>query len=202
MEESAALPPLPELVDMAEIASMLDVSKQRVRELAARDDYFPPPVARLGGRPVYSKTSIEAFGRWWSRTPGRPVRQAQVSAELAHIPKDTRDLDQQTLRMVYNITRLHDLKVDPTTPRDQSLFRAIERMTPQPGFKPRYDPQFFEPEPPDSRYIKLHTECCASEDFGSQSGAEAGRGAASQLDALVRRARAMPRIGDKAAHRR
>ena len=174
MEENAALQPLPELVDVAEIASMLDVSKQRVRELTAREDYFPPPVARLGGRPVYSKPSIEAFGRWWSRTPGRPVGQAQVSAELAHIPKDTRDLDQQSLRMVYNITRLHDLKIDPTTPRGQSLFRAIERMTPQqPGFEPRYDAEFFEPEPPDTRYIGLHAECCAGEDLSGRGRPEA-----------------------------
>lgn len=169
MEENAALQSLPELVDVTEIASMLGVSRQRARELAARDDYFPPPVARLSGRPVYSKPSIEAFGRWWSRTPGRPAGQARVSEELAHIPKDPRDLDQQTLRMVYNITRLHDLKVDPTTPRGQSLFRAIERVTPaQPDFKPRYDPEFFQPEPPDSRYMKLHAKCCDGDDTSSE----------------------------------
>lgn len=161
MDEDATLQQLPELVDVTEIASMLGVSKQRIRELTARDDYFPPPVARLSGRPVYSKSSIEAFGRWWSRAPGRPAGQARASEELAHIPKDPQDLDQQTLRMVYNITRLHDLRVDPTTPRGQSLSRAIQRMTPQqPDFEPRFDAEFFEPEPPDTRYMKLHVKCC------------------------------------------
>ena len=150
MEEDAVEPQLPELVDVMEISAMLGVSRQRVRELTARDDYFPPPVARLSGRPVYSKPSIEAFGKWWSCTPGRPVGQAQVSEELSHIPKDPRDLDQQTLRMVYNITRLHDLKVYLTTPRGQSLFHAIERMTPQhPDFDPQHDADFFRLEPPE-----------------------------------------------------
>jgi hypothetical protein len=161
MEEDLVLRPLPELVDMAEMALLLGVSKQRIRELAARDDYFPPPVAQLSGRPVYSKASVEEFGRWWSRTPGRPVGQAQVSDELARIPRDRGDFGQQTLRMIYNITRLHDLKVDPTTPRGQSLFRAIKRTArQQPDFEPRYDAEFFESEPPDERYRRLHAECC------------------------------------------
>jgi hypothetical protein len=161
MDEDKGLQPLPELADIAEIAVMLGVSRQRIRELAAREDYFPPPVAQLSGRPVYSKSTIEQFGRWWARTPGRPVGQAQVSDELARIPKDRGDFGQQTLRMIYNITRLHDLKVDPTTPRGQSLFRAIERTDgQQPGFKPRYDTEFFEKEPPDERYRRLHSECC------------------------------------------
>jgi len=168
VEGNTAWQPLPELVDMTEIASMLGVSKQRVRELVGRDDYFPPPVARLSGRPVYSKSSIEAFARWWSRTPGRPVGQAQVSDELAHIPKDTRDLGQQTLRMIYNITRLHDLKVDPSTPRGQSLFRSIERTAvQQAGFEPRYDAEFFEPEPPDDRYRQRHARCCPDANGGA-----------------------------------
>lgn len=169
MEEDAAKPQLPELVDVTEISSMLGVSRQRVRELTARDDYFPPPVAQLSGRPVYSKPSIEAFGKWWSRTPGRPVGQAQVSEELSHIDKDPQDLDQQTLRMVYNITRLHDLKVDPTTPRGQSLFHAIARMAPQqPGFDPRHDADFFKLEPPDTRYVRLHAKCCGVGETGGQ----------------------------------
>src|SRR5258707_6254180 len=131
MEENEAWRSLPVQVDIAEIAAILGVSKQRVRELTIRDDYFPPPVAQLGGRPVYSKPSIEEFGRWWSRTPGRPVGQAQVSDELARIPKDKGDFCQRTLRMIYNITRLHDLKVDQTTPRGQSLFHAIKRTARQ-----------------------------------------------------------------------
>lgn len=161
MEEDPAWRTLPEFVDMAEIATMLGVSRQRVRELVAREDYFPPPAGRLAGRPLYAKPSVEAFGRWWSRTPGRPVGQGLVSEELAYIPKDPRDQDQQTLRMVYNITRLHDLKVDPSTPRGQSLDHAIRRMTPQQGdYVPRFDAEFFDREPPDGRYRRLHAECC------------------------------------------
>jgi hypothetical protein len=161
MNDEDAQSALPELAGMAEVASILGVSRQRVRELATRDD-FPSPVAQLSGGTVYMKWMIEAFSSYWTRKPGRPGRlQDQVSAELAHMPKDPRDLIQQILRMIYNNTRLHDLKLDASTPRGQSLYHAISMAKQhQPTFKPSYDATFFEIEPPDQRYIKLHADCC------------------------------------------
>lgn len=161
MNESSTQPVLPELVGLTEIATILGVSRQRARELAARDD-FPSPVAQLGGSAVYVKSMIEAFSRYWTRKPGRPGRlQDQVSAELARIPKDTRDPYQQLLRMIYNNIRLHDLKVDPSTPPGQTLHRAIGMTSgSNAAFKPVFDAAFFQAESPDQRYVKLHADCC------------------------------------------
>jgi hypothetical protein len=166
VDEQEVLQPLLELVGLAEIASMLGVSKQRVQEIATRDRLFPLPVAKVsGGGTLYMKSMIETFNVHWARTPGRPVsHQAQVSDELTHIPKDRQNLGQQSLRMIYNITRLHDLKVDPSTPPGQSLFLAIRQTACQPGSGLRYDAGFFEPEPPDKRYRVLHAECGAGHD--------------------------------------
>lgn len=166
MDGQEASQPLLELVGLAEIASMLGVSRQRVQEIAARDKLFPLPVAKVsGGGTLYMKSMIDTFNAHWTRTPGRPVsHQAQVSDELTHIPKDRQDPDQQTLRMIYNITRLHDLKVDPSTPPGQSLFLAIRQTSGQSGFEPRYDAEFFRPEPPDERYRIFHADCGAEHD--------------------------------------
>lgn len=166
MDELDASQPLLELVGLAEIASMLGVSKQRVQEIAARDKLFPPPVAKVsGGGALYLRSMIDAFNAHWARTPGRPVGlQAWVSDELTRIPKDRQDTGQQTLRMIYNIVRLHDLKVDPSTPPGQSLFVAIRQTSDQPDFEPRYDTEFFRLEPPDTRYRMLHADCGTEHD--------------------------------------
>jgi hypothetical protein len=177
VDEQEASQPLLELAGLAEIASMLGVSKQRVQELAARDGLFPLPVARVSGGTLYKKSMIEAFNTHWMRTPGRPVsHQAQVSDELTHIPKDRQDQSQQSLRMIYNNIRLHDLKVDPSTPAGQSLFLAIKQTPGQPGFEPRYDTGFFEVEPPDKRYKILHAECGTEHDSSLWEAARATGG--------------------------
>jgi hypothetical protein len=140
--------PVPELAGLAEVAAILGVSKQRVRELTERDD-FPKPVAQLSGGAIYIKSAVEAFNSHWNRKSGRPGRyQTQVLAELAHIPKDNADLAQQTLRMIYNNTRLHDLSRDAPTSPGRTLFHAI-KLTQQEfqNFEPRYDQSFFRPEP-------------------------------------------------------
>ena len=153
---------VPELAGLAEVAAILGVSKQRVRELAEGDDTFPLPVAELSGGAIYLKSMVEEFSRHWGRRPGRPGKsQAQVPAELAHIPRDRGDLGQQTLRMVYNAARRHDLSIDPLTPRGQTMFHAIKMVQRQDAhFEPRYDESFFEPELPDKRYADLHSKCC------------------------------------------
>lgn len=151
---------VPELAGLAEIGEVLGVTRQRVRELVTRDD-FPPPVDELSCGPIYLKSMVEAFNQYWKRKPGRPDRyQAKVSAELVHLPKARGHLSQQILRMAYNNQRLHDLSIDPLSVRGQSLYLAIRQTPPDPGFELQYDPEFFEPEPPDSRYIRLHAECC------------------------------------------
>jgi hypothetical protein len=153
---------VPELAGLAEVAAILGVSKQRVRELAERDDTFPAPIAELTGGAIYLKPMIEEYKRLREPQPGHPGRhQAQVLQELARIPKVRGNLGQQILRMVYHNIRRHDLSVDPLTPRGQTLFRSIE-LTLQDiaSFKPQYDEMFFQPDPPDKRYVELHSRCC------------------------------------------
>lgn len=59
-----------ELVGVAEVATMLGVSRARVGQLAKRAD-FPGPVARLAAGPVWDTSSIvewaRATGRDWTR---------------------------------------------------------------------------------------------------------------------------------------
>lgn len=160
MDELEASQPLLDLVGLSEIASMLGVSKQRVQEIAASDQLFPPPIARVSGGTLYMRPMIDAFRDHWPRRPGRPVSyQAQVSDELARVPRDRQNPVQQALRMIYNITRLHDLKVDPSASRHQSLFLALKQTPREEGFVARYDTEFFQPEAPDQRYRILHAKC-------------------------------------------
>jgi hypothetical protein len=70
-----AIPNYPEVVGVAEVASMLGVSKQRVSELA-RSRTFPPPLYELAAGPVWVKGSIETFVEKWERKPGRPRKAA------------------------------------------------------------------------------------------------------------------------------
>lgn len=58
-----------DLVGAAEIAQMLDVSRQRVQQLTAKP-HFPPPEAELAMGKVWLRTSIEQ----WARDRGRVVR--------------------------------------------------------------------------------------------------------------------------------
>jgi hypothetical protein len=65
-----------DLVGAAEAAVMLGVSRQRVGQLVERPD-FPAPIARLSAGPVWTRTSIEAFGQSWTRKiTGRPRKAA------------------------------------------------------------------------------------------------------------------------------
>lgn len=164
MDEEVAQPLL-ELVGLAEIAEILDVTKQRVQEIAMSDQLFPPPIARVSGGTLYMRSMIEAFAANRTRAPGRPVSmQARVSEELTHIPKDRQDPGQQALRMIYNIVRLHDLKADSSASRHQSLYLAIAQASRQYSFTPRYDTSYFQPEPPEQRYRTLHADCGAEHD--------------------------------------
>ena len=62
------MPNVPPLVAAQEIALMLDVSRQRVSQLAVSKG-FPEPVALLGVGRIWLREDIEA----WARSTGRGV---------------------------------------------------------------------------------------------------------------------------------
>jgi predicted DNA-binding transcriptional regulator AlpA len=62
-----------DLVGVAEIAQMLDVSRQRVDRIIKSAADFPPPLAELSAGRIWEKAAVE---EWLSknprRGPGRP----------------------------------------------------------------------------------------------------------------------------------
>jgi hypothetical protein len=64
-------PLVPELVGVAEIAQIIDVTRQRASKLAHQHG-FPAPVAELKSGPVWTRTSLNRFVEEWARRPGRP----------------------------------------------------------------------------------------------------------------------------------
>jgi len=65
-----------ELVVQLDIAKRLGITKQRVAQLAARDD-FPTPIGVLGRSTVWRWSDIER----WARETGRLTRPAQRQGE-------------------------------------------------------------------------------------------------------------------------
>ena len=62
-----------ELMGYAEVAEFLDVSRQRVNELATIHAEFPAPISRLKTGPIFTRESIQRFaGRWERHRTGRP----------------------------------------------------------------------------------------------------------------------------------
>lgn len=61
----------PDLIGVAELAAILNVSKQRASELARSDD-FPQPIAHLASGPVWRTSTILRYVSRWKRQPGRP----------------------------------------------------------------------------------------------------------------------------------
>ena len=68
-----ARPTFPELVGVTEAAKLLRVSRQRVDQLAHRED-FPAPLVTLAAGPIWLRTSIIGFRQRWVRKPGRPAK--------------------------------------------------------------------------------------------------------------------------------
>lgn len=66
-----AEPAFPPLAGVAEVAAMLEVSRQRVSQLASQGG-FPTPVARLAAGPVWREGDLSTFLKDWKRQPGRP----------------------------------------------------------------------------------------------------------------------------------
>lgn len=65
-------PTLPNLVSAAEVAAMLDVSRQRVHQLAQSNSNFPLPMLRLKLGPLWDRIMIEEFNNSRTRKAGRP----------------------------------------------------------------------------------------------------------------------------------
>lgn len=58
------------LVGVSEIAELLGVSRQRIRELRLQPG-FPEPITELKAGPVWSRPALDRFLRGWPRRPGR-----------------------------------------------------------------------------------------------------------------------------------
>ena len=56
----------PDLVGIAEIGELLGVSRQRVHQLTAKDD-FPEPEAHLSAGKVWTRAAVEK----WAKQTGR-----------------------------------------------------------------------------------------------------------------------------------
>lgn len=72
-------PAVPELVGIAEVAELLEVTKQRASSLG-RLAAFPRPVAKLATGPVWLRSDLTTFKGSWDRRPGPKARRGQ-SAE-------------------------------------------------------------------------------------------------------------------------
>ena len=79
-EFALTYPPLPELLGLTELAKQLGVSRQRVAQLSARDD-FPKPAQRLAAGPVWAKPAVDRFAAGWERKrTGRPRKEQLVDS--------------------------------------------------------------------------------------------------------------------------
>jgi len=80
LQAEIASPRVPDLVGMAEVAAMLEVSKQRAGQVAREHPGFPRPVATPASGPIYVRSAVEAFARGWTRKrTGRPPGSAAKS---------------------------------------------------------------------------------------------------------------------------
>ena len=70
LDRQNALPSLPELVGVAEVAELLKVSRQRTSALA-RSESFPSPLVALRSGPVWTRASMNRFVESRRRRPGR-----------------------------------------------------------------------------------------------------------------------------------
>jgi len=68
---------VPDLIGVAELADLLNVSRQRASELA-RSRGFPKPWVVLEAGPVWKRSSVARFVGHWARQPGRPRRPVAV----------------------------------------------------------------------------------------------------------------------------
>jgi hypothetical protein len=67
---------LPALVGTPQVARILGVNPERVRELARLNETFPAPAGRVGRNRVWTEESIRAWQATWPRKAGRPRKAA------------------------------------------------------------------------------------------------------------------------------
>jgi hypothetical protein len=70
--EELARPRFPELVSGPEAAEILDVSVERVHQLAAEHPDFPAPAYKLRAASLWLRADVVSFGERWDRRPDRP----------------------------------------------------------------------------------------------------------------------------------
>lgn len=78
LEAELAQPSYPPVLGIAELAAMLDVSRQRASQVA-RTAAFPRPYAELASGPIWFAPNVRRFVDEWERKPGRPRKQNVVS---------------------------------------------------------------------------------------------------------------------------
>lgn len=98
---------IPELVGASEVGDMLGISRQRVHQLHNDHPGFPTPVVEVRMGPLWTKASIEAFDRGWTRKPGRraatpPAADDDATATKWHVIAAHLGLDEAGLGAVYD----------------------------------------------------------------------------------------------------
>ncbi len=73
LDRQLAMSNIPDLVGVAELAALLNVSRQRASELA-HSRGFPKPWVVLKAGPVWKRSSVARYAGQWERNPGRPRR--------------------------------------------------------------------------------------------------------------------------------
>lgn len=73
---------VPDLIGVAELAQLLNVSRQRASELA-RSRGFPKPLVTLKAGPVWRRSSVARYTAGWERQPGRPRATEDLAATAA-----------------------------------------------------------------------------------------------------------------------
>jgi hypothetical protein len=124
-----AKPTLPELVSVPEAAEILNVSPQRVHELARAHPRFPEPMYELRTGKLWLREAIEAFALRWDRKPGRP-RKALTALSLAASMEHSH-LAHLTLHTHIGQALPGLLAVSEAAAR--TVLRAAQRTRPVPG---------------------------------------------------------------------
>lgn len=71
LERELEAPAVPALAGISEVATILNVSRQRASQLAG-SARFPEPICDLAAGPVWLRSAIVSFSESWERQPGRP----------------------------------------------------------------------------------------------------------------------------------
>ncbi len=86
-QEATAPTTLPELLAAADVAKVLNVSRQRVSQLYRGHTLFPAPVMQTGtGVTLWTRAAVDWFASVWDRRPGRrPSGQPADSSSHANV---------------------------------------------------------------------------------------------------------------------